>query len=453
MLLEEMRKRGARDGAHHGQDRRRREHVRVAARRRHGINIGERNVEATREALAAGEDPARRRGHGRRPRAQRLLPRERRPRGGAVAQDGRPCPLAQSADRPGRRRQRLHAALLSEILDESGEFRVVGTARNGLDALQQIHALDPDIVTLDVEMPELDGAPDARLHHERDAARRRDAERRGRAGRRRAHAPRAGARRRGLRAQADRRRQPRSVERRARRCSTRCARRRASTCAACTLLARPRFVHAGAGRPLGAAARRVAVAIAASTGGPRALAEVIPRLPGDLDAAVLVVQHMPPGFTREPRERGSTRMSRLRGDGGASTASRSSAAACTRAGRPAHARRRQRPAACRRSRSTTAAGLGRASVGRPALSSPRPQQFGAARIGVVLTGMGRDGAEGLRAIRDGRRLRRSCRTARRPPSTGCRRRRCKRAGAERIVGLPSVAPTIVSMLAARAVRT
>src|SRR4029078_3222405 len=47
--------------------------------------------------------------------------------------------------------------LVSEILSTSGEFRVVGTARNGLDALKQIHALDPDIVTLDIEMPELDG--------------------------------------------------------------------------------------------------------------------------------------------------------------------------------------------------------------------------------------------------------------------------------------------------------
>ena len=45
--------------------------------------------------------------------------------------------------------------LVSEIVSTSGEFRVVGTARNGLDALKQIHALDPEIVTLDVEMPEL----------------------------------------------------------------------------------------------------------------------------------------------------------------------------------------------------------------------------------------------------------------------------------------------------------
>jgi two-component system chemotaxis response regulator CheB len=41
------------------------------------------------------------------------------------------------------------------------------------------------------------------------------------------------------------------------------------------------------------------VAIGISTGGPNALRKVFAQLPGDLPAAVLIVQHMPPGFTAE----------------------------------------------------------------------------------------------------------------------------------------------------------
>lgn len=48
------------------------------------------------------------------------------------------------------------------------------------------------------------------------------------------------------------------------------------------------------------------VAIACSTGGPKALHSIIPMLPENLDAGIIIVQHMPEGFTKSLADRLNT---------------------------------------------------------------------------------------------------------------------------------------------------
>jgi len=47
--------------------------------------------------------------------------------------------------------------LISDVINEADGMTVIGTARNGIEALQQIRRESPDVVTLDIQMPEMDG--------------------------------------------------------------------------------------------------------------------------------------------------------------------------------------------------------------------------------------------------------------------------------------------------------
>ena len=53
-----------------------------------------------------------------------------------------------------------HAVVLQGIrkaLEDETDFEIVGTAADGLEAVQQVKSLEPDIVIMDVAMPNLDG--------------------------------------------------------------------------------------------------------------------------------------------------------------------------------------------------------------------------------------------------------------------------------------------------------
>jgi two-component system chemotaxis response regulator CheB len=46
---------------------------------------------------------------------------------------------------------------ITEILETDSRLQIVGTARDGLDGLDKIKELKPDVVTLDIDMPRMDG--------------------------------------------------------------------------------------------------------------------------------------------------------------------------------------------------------------------------------------------------------------------------------------------------------
>jgi len=283
--------------------------------------------------------------------------------------------------------------LLTAVLSRDPEVEVVATAVDGVVALRKLARFRPDVVTLDLEMPRMDGLEVLRemvaqsetpvvvvsAHTPRDAA---------------------------LTATA-------------------------LSMGAVDVVAKPRNalsggidvmgqellgkVRAVAGRrwrrpnlqrlpalpvtreTAAVQARRV-VAIAASTGGPAALAYILPRLPADLPAAVLVVQHMPEGFTEMLAQRLNQSCAMAVHEARDGDPLRHGRVLVARGGR--HLRVRNTPQG-----PIALVGHG------PVVSGHRPSadimfhsvagEFGERAVGVILTGMGDDGATGMKALHDG----------------------------------------------------
>jgi two-component system chemotaxis response regulator CheY len=48
-------------------------------------------------------------------------------------------------------------SVIKDILETSGRFQVIGQAANGREAVEKFQSLHPDLITMDIVMPEMDG--------------------------------------------------------------------------------------------------------------------------------------------------------------------------------------------------------------------------------------------------------------------------------------------------------
>lgn len=287
--------------------------------------------------------------------------------------------------------------LIAEIIESSGEYRVVGTATDGQDALEQIRSLSPDIVTMDIEMPRLDGLQALEQIMKEMP---RPVVMLSAAGSERGNKMTIRALERGAIEFVRKPSGPISIDLLAVRGELMSALSAAREVNMSGVQTPPRpaaeVIPDSPEKEPDASATRV-VAIAASTGGPRALGEIIPHLPATLGAAVLVVQHMPREFTRTLSQRLDVISALAVSEARNGEALRENRVYLAPGGY--HMRVAGEAGSARLQLDTSPTIWGVRPAADPLFASVA-DSFGASAIGVILTGMGRDGAEGLRKIRD-----------------------------------------------------
>jgi two-component system chemotaxis response regulator CheB len=271
---------------------------------------------------------------------------------------------------------------LAKLLRASDAVEVVGSARDGLDAIERIAELDPDVVTLDLTMPELDGIGVLRALAGRAWPRVVVVSISGGDTELGAEALSLGA--------VDIVAKPTALA------SDRLT-EVASELVAKVVAAGTRARDVGsAPAPLVVPAQRAELAmIGTSTGGPQALTRLVAALPADLAIPVAIVLHIPIGYT-EALARRLDRVSRLHVvEASPDLELVPGTIALARAGYHLRVARSPRGVL----RCLIAATPARAFVPSvDELFTSGAELLGARALGVILTGMGDDGLAGARAI-------------------------------------------------------
>jgi two-component system, chemotaxis family, protein-glutamate methylesterase/glutaminase len=278
---------------------------------------------------------------------------------------------------------------ISMMLESDPGITVVDTARDGLEAIEKVAALKPDIVTMDVEMPRMDGLTAVRRIMQTmpvpilmiSSLTREGAEVT-------IQALAAGA--------LD------FIPKKNSTVSLAINQIREDLLtkvhAITSRRPAPSRPRAEARREAGAVqpGRFDALVIGTSTGGPFALQQVLPALPAEFPLPVLVVQHMPPHFTRSLAERLDSLSPLNVKEASDGDVVRPGHVFIAQGGVHMHLDRKGSDVRIRTSDEPET--LHRPSV--DVMFSSAAKAFERPLLAVVMTGMGRDGLDGCRAIKE-----------------------------------------------------